>query len=82
MRVLALMVLSALSAAAEVHETYRKTHSRLFTADATPVLRIASGDSVITRTWDSGGRDHEDVWHIEHSDAYPERGNPLMGTRR
>ena len=65
--------------AAEVHEIYPETHSRLFTADATPILRIESGDSVITRTWDSGGRDHEDVWHIEHPYVYPESGNPLMG---
>ena len=65
--------------AAEVHEIYPETHSRLFTADATPILRIESGDSVVTRTWDSGGRDHEDVWHIEHPYVYPESGNPLMG---
>jgi hypothetical protein len=34
---------------------------------------------VITRTWDSGGRDHKDVWHIKHPYVYPESGNPLMG---
>jgi acetamidase/formamidase len=63
----------------EVHEVYPETHSRLFTTDREPVARIQSGDTVITRTWDSGGRDHKDVWHIQHPYVYPEHGNPLMG---
>lgn len=77
---LAFVVLAgSMTGGAEIHEIYPETHSRLFTADVAPILRIASGDSVITRTWDSGGRDHDDVWHIEHPYVYPESGNPLMG---
>jgi acetamidase/formamidase len=43
------------------------------------VLKIKSGDTVITRTWDSGGADYKGVKHIQHPYVYPESGNPLMG---
>jgi amidase len=61
------------------HEFFPKYHSRVFSAFKDPVLRINSGDTVFTRTWDSGGRDHEGVWHIQHPYVYPESGNPLTG---
>lgn len=64
---------------AEVHEVYPESHSQVFTADREPLARVRSGDSVITRTWDSGGKDHEGVWHIRHPYTYPARGNPLTG---
>lgn len=64
---------------AATHEIYPNHHSRVFTAFKEPVLRIKSGDTVITRTWDSGGRDWQGVWHIAHPYVYPESGNPLMG---
>ena len=68
---------AALSAA--THEIYPGHHSRVFSASKEPVGRVHSGDTVITRTWDSGGADWKGVKHIEHPYKYPESGNPLMG---
>ena len=68
---------AALSAA--THEIYPDHHSRVFSASKEPVARVRSGDTVITRTWDSGGADWKGVKHIEHPYRYPETGNPLMG---
>ena len=64
---------------AETHEVYPVKHSQVFTASAEPIARVKSGDTIITRTWDSGGKDHEGVWHIRHPYVYPARGNPLTG---
>jgi acetamidase/formamidase len=64
---------------AETHTIYPDHHSRVFSATKEPVLKIRSGDTVITRTWDSGGQDHLGVRHIQHPYVYPESGNPLMG---
>jgi acetamidase/formamidase len=64
---------------AETHEVYPNFHSRVFSAFKEPVARIRSGDTVVTRTWDSGGADWKAVKHIEHPYRYPESGNPLMG---
>lgn len=64
---------------ASTYEIYPEHHSRVFSAQKEPVLRIHSGDTVITRTWDSGGQDYKNVWHIQHPYVYPETGNPLMG---
>src|SRR5262245_57790951 len=61
------------------HEIYPSHHSRVFSAFKDPVLRIKSGDTVVTRTWDSGGQDYLSVRHIQHPYVYPESGNPLMG---
>ena len=69
----------AYTALAETHTIYPNQHSRVFSAYKEPVLRIKSGDSVITRTWDSGGADWQGVKHIQHPYVYPESGNPLMG---
>jgi acetamidase/formamidase len=69
----------ALPLLAETHTIYPEHHSRVFSAFKEPVLRIKSGDTVITRTWDSGGADHKAVKHIQHPYVYPESGNPLMG---
>ncbi len=77
--VILLAVLGFLPLAAETHTIYPSRHSRVFSAFKDPVLRLRSGDTVITRTWDSGGRDHAGVWHIQHPYVYPESGNPLMG---
>jgi acetamidase/formamidase len=71
--------LLALSAAAETHTIFPEHHSRVFSASKEPVLRIRSGDTVVTRTWDSGGQDYKGVRHIQHPYVYPESGNPLMG---
>ena len=73
------LLLLALSAAAETHTIFPEHHSRVFSASKEPVLRIRSGDTVITRTWDSGGQDYKGVRHIQHPYVYPESGNPLMG---
>jgi acetamidase/formamidase len=64
---------------ANTYEIYPEQHSRVFSAQKEPILRIHSGDTVITRTWDSGGQDYKGVRHIPHPYVYPERGNPLMG---
>jgi amidase len=65
--------------AAETHEIYPDHHSRVFSAHETPVLKIHSGDTVKTRTWDSGGQDYTGFHHLKHPYVYPETGNPLMG---
>src|SRR5438034_15026 len=64
---------------AATHEIYPDHHSRVFSAHQAPVLRIRSGDTVITKTWDSGGQDFTGKRHLEHPYVYPESGNPLMG---
>ncbi len=73
-----LLLLPALAFSA-THEVYPNHHSRVFSPNKEPVARIQSGDTVITRTWDSGGADWKGVKHIEHPYVYPETGNPLMG---
>lgn len=73
------LFLLALSAAAETLRIFPERHSRVFSASKEPVLRMKSGDSVITRTWDSGGQDYQGVRHLQHPYVYPESGNPLMG---
>jgi amidase len=79
MRPAILLFAAALGLAAATHTIYPDHHSRVFSAFKDPVLRIKSGDTVITRTWDSGGQDHKGVRHIQHPYVYPESGNPLMG---
>ena len=66
-------------ASAEVHEVYFDHHSRNLSAQKKPVLRIKSGDTVVTRTWDSGGGDRHGVHHLKHPYVPPEGGNPLFG---
>ncbi len=79
MRPFLLLTAAAASLSAATHTIYPDHHSRVFSAYKEPVLRIASGDTVITRTWDSGGQDWKSVRHIQHPYVYPESGNPLMG---
>ncbi len=74
-----LALFGAVACFAATHEIYPNHHSRVFSAYKTPVGRVNSGDTVITRTWDSGGGDWKAVKHIEHPYKYPESGNPLMG---
>ena len=78
-RTVTLLLLLGLGLAAETHTIYPNHHSRVFSAFKEPVLKIRSGDTVITRTWDSGGADHQAVKHIQHPYVHPESGNPLMG---
>ena len=72
-------LLCAAWAGAATHEIYPDHHSRVFSAHEQPVLRIHSGDTVITKTWDSGGQDQTGKRHLQHPYVYPEAGNPLMG---
>ena len=65
--------------AAETVEIYPDHHSRVFSAHEKPVAHIHSGDTVITKTWDSGGQDDKGVRHLQQPYVYPESGNPLMG---
>ena len=74
-----LALLSLTSASAATHEIFPDHHSRVFSAHEQPVLRIHSGDTVITKTWDSGGQDQAGKRHIHQPYIYPESGNPLMG---
>ncbi|MBM3738231.1 MAG: acetamidase [Acidobacteria bacterium] len=74
-----LFLFIAATAAAATHEVYPDHHSRVFSAFKKPVAKVQSGDTVITRTWDSGGADWKGVKHIQHPYVYPESGNPLMG---
>jgi hypothetical protein len=53
------LALLAMTAAAETHTIYPEHHSRVFTASKEPVLRIKSGNTVVTRTWDSGGQHYK-----------------------
>lgn len=78
-RALLFSLTAAVLAPAETHQVYPDHHSRVFSAFKEPVARVHSGDTVITRTWDSGGADWKGVKHIEHPYKYPESGNPLMG---
>ncbi len=79
MRYASLCLVLCAGAFAATHEIYPEHHSRVFSAYKEPVLRIHSGDTVITRTWDSGGQDYKGVRHLQHPYVYPESGNPLMG---
>ncbi|MCW5981181.1 MAG: acetamidase/formamidase family protein [Bryobacteraceae bacterium] len=79
MRTCLLALACAAALAAETHTIYPDHHSRVFSAFKEPVLRVKPGDTVITRTWDSGGADYKGVKHIQHPYVYPESGNPLMG---
>src|SRR5882724_1724971 len=63
----------------ETHEIYPDHHSRVFSAHEKPVAHIHSGDTVITKTWDSGGQDDKGTRHLQQPYVYPESGNPLMG---
>ena len=77
--ILAILALASLPALSAVHEVYPEKHSPVFAADREPLARIRSGDTVKTRTWDSGGKDEKGLWHIEHPYKYPAHGNPLTG---
>ena len=74
----ALLAVAAMATAA-THEIYPDRHSQVFSAFREPAGRVKSGDTIVTRTWDSGGADWKGVKHIEHPYKYPETGNPLMG---
>jgi amidase len=74
-----LILLTPAGLRAATHEIQPDHHSRVFSAHEKPVLRIRSGDTVITKTWDSGGQDYTGHRHLQHPYVYPESGNPLMG---
>ena len=76
---LAIAILAAVPATAETHKIFPDHHSRNLSAQKKPILRIKSGDTVITRTWDSGGGDHKGIHHLKHPYVKPEGGNPLFG---
>src|SRR5713226_7174522 len=75
----ALLLLLGGAVSAATHEIYPDHHSRVFSAHEKPVAHIHSGDTVITKTWDSGGQDEKSVRHLQQPYVYPESGNPLMG---
>jgi acetamidase/formamidase len=56
----------------ETHEVIATTYYRTFSRDYPVLLRIKPGDTVVTRTLDSGGQD-------EKSEHRSEPGNPLTG---
>src|SRR5438105_15353019 len=59
-------LLCATCMGAATHEIFPDHHSRVFSAHEQPVLRIRSGDTVITKTWDSGGQDQTGKRHLQH----------------
>jgi len=61
------------------HQYYSDSFTDEFAATTKPVLRIASGDTVQTRTLDAGGRDWKNVPH--HPDPFGDPGlsNALTG---
>lgn len=74
-----LLLIAAANLRPETHRLIPDHHSRVFSAHEQPVLRIHSGDTVVTKTWDSGGQDDKGVRHIHQPYIYPETGNPLTG---
>ena len=68
----ALAVVVALAALGESHAVVPTTYYRTFSRAHPPLLRIKPGDSVSTRTLDSGGVDEKDV-------SRSEPFNPLTG---
>jgi len=70
---------TAATVPAETHRFFPDHHSRAFSAHQEPALRIRPGDTVVTKTWDSGGQDEKGVRHLQHPYVYPETGNPLTG---
>lgn len=66
--------LIALPLSAETYTVYAqaKQYSHVFSAQKPPLLRVKSGDTVITRTVDSSGRDYTGAF-------LSETGNPLTG---
>jgi amidase len=58
--------------AAETYTVYAKEYQHVFSSRKEPLLRIKSGDTVITRTVDSSGRDYTGA-------ALSGIGNPLTG---
>jgi amidase len=69
---LLLASLCAVVAHAETHTIVAKTYYRTFGHQNPVLLRIHPGDSVVTKTLDSGGQDEKDVHQSES-------GNPLTG---
>lgn len=67
-------LLAGVPLAAETYTVYAKAnqYSHVFSAHKPPLLKIRSGDTVITRTVDSSGRDYSGA-------PLSETGNPLTG---
>src|SRR5271170_3345456 len=67
-------LLAALPVGAETLTVYAKAkeYSHVFSSHKAPLLRIHSGDTVITRTVDSSGKDYQGA-------PLSETGNPLTG---
>jgi hypothetical protein len=63
-----------MTGAAETHTIYPENHSRVFTTSKELVPRIKSGDTVATRTWESGGQDYKGVRRLQHPYVYPRAG--------
>lgn len=79
MRNLTLVLVALTCAAAETHTLEQRIHSNVFSAYKTPVLRIRSGDTVITKTWDAGGQDWKGDARVANPYSYPELRNALNG---
>jgi amidase len=66
-------------AAAETHHFEPQIHSNVFAGSKAPVLKIRSGDTVVTRTWDAVGQDHKGQIRVAKPYQYPELRNALNG---
>lgn len=79
MRNLLFMLAALTSVAAETYTMEPRTHSNVFSAYKTPILRIRSGDTVITKTWDAVGQDQRGEGRVANPYSYPELRNALNG---
>ena len=64
---------------AEVYQITPETYSDVFSAEKKPILRLRSGDTVQTSTWDAVGQDSKGVAHVSHPYDYPVLSNALTG---
>src|SRR4051794_25941063 len=79
MRTVILILATLACASAETHRFEPKVHSNVFSGSKAPVLKIRSGDTVITRTWDAVGQDHTGEARVASPYQYPELRNALNG---
>jgi hypothetical protein len=76
-----LFVLCVSSLGAATHEIYPNHHLRVFSAHEQPELPIYSGDTVITKTRDSGGQDQAGTMRAGRSFVSPIVSPSFDGTQ-
>jgi amidase len=79
MRAGIILLAAAAYAGAETHRFEPQVHSNVFSGSKAPVLKLQSGDTVVTRTWDAVGQDHKGEIRVLKPYQYPELRNALNG---